>query len=168
MAKTTILRFNFFIAIVAIFIFYGCGDKIEIVKSPEPKVIDSIQGKWVLHHYYLVRDYYFPGPASTLYKHCYPTEIEPYKYLTISKDSFFFTNQGKFTKMFPAIVLKLSFSGKVDVRQNQERFEYSGYLDKDTLRISFNSQHDICEMTDTNVIYHLGTDSKYKMVYYLK
>ena len=161
-------RFNFFIAIVAILIFYGCGDKIEIIKTTPPRVIDSIQGNWVLHHYYLVKDNYFPGPAYTQYKNCYPTESEPYKYLTISKDSFFFTNSGKFTKMFPASVLKLSFSGKVNVPQNQERFQYSGYLDKDSLRISFNGQGDICEMTDTNVIYHLGTDSKYKMVYYLK
>ena len=168
MAKTTILRLNLFIAFVAMFIFYGCGDKIEIVKSPEPKVIDSIQGKWVLHHYYLVKDNYFPGPSYTEYKHCYPTETEPYKYLTISKDSFFFTNSGKFTKMFPADVLKLSFSGKVNVPQNQRRFQYTGYLDKDSLRISFNGQYDICEITDTNVIYHLGSDSKYKMVYYLK
>ena len=60
------------------------------------------------------------------------------------------------------------YDGKVNVRQNQERFEYSGYLDKDTLRISLNHQGDICEMTDTNVIYHLGTDRKYKMVDYLK
>jgi hypothetical protein len=168
MAKTTIIRFNFIIAIVAMFIFYGCGDKIEISQSPQLKTIDSIQGKWVLHHYYLVRDYYFPGPASTQYKHCYPTETEPYKYLTISKDSFFFTNPGKFTKMFPANVLKLSFSGKVNVPQNLERFQYSGYLDKDTLQISFNGQNDLCEIRDSNVIRHLSIDSKYKMVYYLK
>jgi hypothetical protein len=168
MTKKTILRFNFIIAIAAMFIFYGCGDKIEISKGPQLKTIDSIQGKWILHHYYLVKDNYFPGPAFTEYIYCYPTETEPYKYLTISKDSFFFTNSGKFTKMFPADVLKISFSGKVNVPQNQERFQYTGYLDKDSLRISFNGQYDICEMTDTNVIYHLGSDSKYKMVYYLK
>ena len=152
MAKTTILRFNFIIAIIALFIFYGCGDKIEISQSPQPKTIDSIQGKWVLHHYYLVRDHYFPGPSYTEYIHCYPQESEPYKYLTISKDSFFFTNPGKFTKIFPATVSKLSFSGKVNVRQNQERFEYSGYLLLNTFQKRFcnnefeqYSDHTICE-----------------------
>jgi hypothetical protein len=168
MTKTTILRFNFIIAIAAMFIFYGCGDKIEISKGPQLKTIDSIQGKWVLHHYYLVKDNYFPGPSYTEYKHCYPTETEPYKYLTISKDSFFFTNPGKFTKMFPADVLKLSFSGKVDVPQNLESFEYSGYLDKDSLRISFNEQSDVCEIRDTNIIRHRCAVHNYKMVYYLK
>lgn len=163
-----LIRLNIF-GIIVIFLLAQCKEKAPITALPVPvKLIDSIPGKYVLHHYYRINDFYFPGPAYTEYLHVYADGTDNYNYLTITKDSFFFTNPGKFTKQFPADISKTTFSGKVDVPQNMERFQYSGYIDKDSLRISFNEQSDICEFNDSMLIKHLGLVSKCTMVYIKK
>jgi hypothetical protein len=166
MTNKTTLLLKLIIATMAMFIFYSCGKKTEVSKSAQPKVIDSLQGNWILHHYYLVKDLYWPGPASTIYKHVYPDESNKFKYLTVSKDSFFFTNPQKFTKRFPANISSLSFTGKLDVPVNLEQFQYSGYIEKDTLRISFNQQDDIYD--GISLQKHISSIAYYKMVFYLK
>jgi hypothetical protein len=162
-----LIKYNF-IWLVTIILFAQCSEKEPIATLPLVKLIDSLPGNYILHHYYRLNDFYFPGPAYTNYRHVYPNGKDNYNYLTISKDSFFFTNPGKFTKKFPADISKTTFSGKMDVPQNQECFQYSGYIDKDTLRITLNEQYYLCEFKDSMVIKHLSLDSKCTMVYYKK
>lgn len=130
--------------------------------------VNDIKGDWILHHYKYEETTFWPPPIQDRIGIAYPKDTYRYKYLSISADSITFSNKVNLSATLPATVLKNTLSGKTYQPTNRWHYDYSGYIDYDTLRLTLRWQMESFVFDGTSGYFTITSDNKYKMVYYLK